>query len=45
VKEEDGEGGTITSCTPPIRRIVKALRLRWAGHVARMDDTEILKRY
>jgi uncharacterized protein YlxP (DUF503 family) len=29
---------------PPIRRIVKSLRLRWAGHVARMDDTEIPKK-
>jgi transcription termination factor 2 len=28
----------------PIRRIVKSLRLRWAGHVARMDDTEIPKK-
>jgi hypothetical protein len=29
----------------PIRRIVKSLRLRWAGHVARMDDKRYLKRY
>lgn len=28
---------------PPIRRIVKAARLRWAGHVARMNDAEIPK--
>ena len=36
-----GEGSTMSNfivCSPNIVRVIKSIRLRWAGHVARMEE-------
>jgi hypothetical protein len=35
-------GGTYLYSSPSIIRIIKARRMRWAGHVARIEDNMLL---
>jgi hypothetical protein len=31
-------------CSPAIVRVIKSTRMRWAGHVARMDEGRVVHR-
>jgi hypothetical protein len=31
-------------CAPSIIRVIKSRRMRWAGHVARMDESRVVHR-
>ena len=41
MKVESGEGSTMRNfivCSSNIVRVIKSRKLRWAGHVTRMED-------